>query len=323
MARKRLHEIDIATGIAIILVVTGHLSDYDPLWYGLIKISLYKFHMPLFMFLSGFLLGYTRDNFENIEKYTVFLKSKSIKFIVPYLFMSLLFLCVKIILHEINSWNKIMKMAQNILIAPTSGASIFLWYVYVLFQFYIIFPLLYSIRWLKTNLYFLLIIGVVLNLFNPFSGFLELDQFGKYFIYFASGFLTSIYYHKVRHKMLKWRWLFYFCFFFLLSLDISFNHIIPEIFLAFVAIPAFLTLSIQVNSSVFLESIGQKTFTIYIWNSVFIFSSKSIISKFDPVYKEHFYFYFPLLISIGILLPFLLSVYSRKSKINLLKFIIP
>ncbi len=50
---KRLDFIDIAKGIGIILVVTGHLL---PVAAGL-HVLIYSFHMPLFFFLSGFFLG--------------------------------------------------------------------------------------------------------------------------------------------------------------------------------------------------------------------------------------------------------------------------
>ncbi len=49
---KRLDFIDIAKGIGIILVVTGHLL---PVAAGL-HVLIYSFHMPLFFFLSGFFL---------------------------------------------------------------------------------------------------------------------------------------------------------------------------------------------------------------------------------------------------------------------------
>ena len=53
MASKRIEFVDVAKGIATILVIIGHLS-YTP---DMIKIWLYTFHIPLFFFLSGFVLN--------------------------------------------------------------------------------------------------------------------------------------------------------------------------------------------------------------------------------------------------------------------------
>ena len=59
MDKGRLTEIDSMTGVAIFLVVLGHLANPNtyPIvvgsdFYFSFKYILYKFHMPLFMFLS-------------------------------------------------------------------------------------------------------------------------------------------------------------------------------------------------------------------------------------------------------------------------------
>ena len=96
---KRLSEIDVASGVAIILVVIGHLSDYLPEWYGNMKMTLYKFHMPFFMFISGFLLAYTTQQVTAFKTYFKFIKKKFFRFGIPYLFMSLIFLGVKLVLN--------------------------------------------------------------------------------------------------------------------------------------------------------------------------------------------------------------------------------
>ena len=52
----RLLNFDIAKAICIILVVIGHYSpDGSPDWYKAIWSWIYSFHMPLFMFASGYI----------------------------------------------------------------------------------------------------------------------------------------------------------------------------------------------------------------------------------------------------------------------------
>ena len=56
--RARLTDLDRAKGLAILLVVFGHLvPQEDPAgvtWYDPIRIAIYLFHMPFFMYLSGY-----------------------------------------------------------------------------------------------------------------------------------------------------------------------------------------------------------------------------------------------------------------------------
>ena len=54
--KKRIGYLDMAKGLAIILVIIGH-SSFVPLR---AKILLYVFHIPLFFFLSGFTLNVTK-----------------------------------------------------------------------------------------------------------------------------------------------------------------------------------------------------------------------------------------------------------------------
>ena len=58
---KRIVTLDIAKAICIILVVIGHyIPDNSPDWYVLMRTFIYSFHMPLFMFASGFIYMATR-----------------------------------------------------------------------------------------------------------------------------------------------------------------------------------------------------------------------------------------------------------------------
>lgn len=52
---NRIIALDIAKAICIILVVMGHyVPDNSPAWYVLVHDVIYTFHMPLFMFVSGY-----------------------------------------------------------------------------------------------------------------------------------------------------------------------------------------------------------------------------------------------------------------------------
>lgn len=75
-SKKRMYEIDIARGIAIVLVIIGHsLSDT----HNVINQWILSFHMPLFFVISGICFD------DNNTKFLVFLKKKIKHLIVPQL----------------------------------------------------------------------------------------------------------------------------------------------------------------------------------------------------------------------------------------------
>jgi len=73
----RIHWIDNAKAICILLVVLGHAKGLDAFIYKYI----YSFHMPLFFFLSGYLLN--KHRLEN--GFSSFAKYQFQKLIIPYL----------------------------------------------------------------------------------------------------------------------------------------------------------------------------------------------------------------------------------------------
>lgn len=74
---KKIKWVDILKGYAIVMVVIGHIIKND-----FLVNYLYAIHLPIFMFISGYL--YKKDkNIENFKK-----KFKSI--LIPYLFFSLI-----------------------------------------------------------------------------------------------------------------------------------------------------------------------------------------------------------------------------------------
>lgn len=80
---KRIPELDVFKGLAIILVVSGHVILKN--WEGALDSHpaytwIYSFHMPLFFFISGFLIHYTfadKCAMKGLEK-------KALSLLVPY-----------------------------------------------------------------------------------------------------------------------------------------------------------------------------------------------------------------------------------------------
>lgn len=80
--RKRINELDFFKGVAIILVVVGHFISSN--WLGAVDTHpvytwIYSFHMPLFFFISGYLISYTSKDFP-LEA----IRRKTFALLVPY-----------------------------------------------------------------------------------------------------------------------------------------------------------------------------------------------------------------------------------------------
>lgn len=84
---KRLEYIDYAKGIAILLVVIGHLLQYNlsgTSSKGLFDM-IYSFHMPLFMFLSGYVASFSIER--HVASKCDFIKNKARSLLFPFIFM--------------------------------------------------------------------------------------------------------------------------------------------------------------------------------------------------------------------------------------------
>ncbi|MCR4617009.1 MAG: acyltransferase family protein [Lachnospiraceae bacterium] len=79
MLGERIRWVDIAKGIAIILVVVGHTASSS------VREIIYIFHMPLLFLLSG----YTMKSIANMPNYV---KKSAKKLLIPYLIISVVFI---------------------------------------------------------------------------------------------------------------------------------------------------------------------------------------------------------------------------------------
>ena len=85
MPHRYRPDIDRAKGLAILLVVFGHLmaSGYPRgnAWYDTAKDIVYTFHMPFFMYLSGTVFGFANKQWTGLAAYPRCLPAGSRKWI--------------------------------------------------------------------------------------------------------------------------------------------------------------------------------------------------------------------------------------------------
>lgn len=143
MTKSRINWIDFGKGLAIFLVLTGHVllglyqSEKFPSWDNvllLIIAQLYIFHIPVFFALSGYFF----KPLSNIKEFLGYAKKKTIILGIPYIFYSIVHFCLQKVAGAAVRVPTTIFDLINIYKQPL-GVS---WYIYVLWSILIIYGLL-------------------------------------------------------------------------------------------------------------------------------------------------------------------------------------
>ncbi len=150
--KRRIAYIDNLKGIAIILVIVGHIIqkiirfDYYPKSNEILELSfeiIYSFHMTLFMVISGFLFDYSYACDKSANKSSI--KERILNLFFCYLLFSLLEGLIKIRFSQSVITPVTYKDIFLIIFQPIGGR---MWFIYVLIEYY----LLFSLRFIKDNI---------------------------------------------------------------------------------------------------------------------------------------------------------------------------
>lgn len=179
--KKRILYIDFAKAIAIILVVIGHYSPNNyPVWYSQMRSIIYGFHMPLFMFASGFVYIATVRQ----ESYGTFLLRKLKRLMIPYLVVSVIIITIKMLTQgTAYVENPVTPMSYvRILYLPEAGY--FTWFIWALWWMFVLVPLFND----KRKRLILLVCAIILY-FLPitFPSEFCLRQFKGMLVFFSLG----------------------------------------------------------------------------------------------------------------------------------------
>lgn len=128
-----MHFIDTAYFICIILVVFAHghplTSDWWGTWYSDLNAFIYSFHMPMFFFIGGYLMVFSRSIDElGFGKWAA---GKLVKFGVPYLVLSLLALVPKAMLDGLADPTEasVGFLLKTLFIVPRQGVWGHFWFI--------------------------------------------------------------------------------------------------------------------------------------------------------------------------------------------------
>lgn len=197
--RGRLVSFDIAKAICIILVVVGHyVPEGSPGWYVWLHDTIYVFHMPLFMFASGYIYNATRR--EDVG-YGQFLLKKIKRLMIPYVVTSVIIISIKLLTQSNAYVENPVTWGSYIAIFYSPSAGYFLWFVWALWWMFVVLPL-FKTRASRMLLFFvaLLLALMPVELTRMFC----LQEFKQMLVYFMLGVVSCDFKQYVSFDRYQW-----------------------------------------------------------------------------------------------------------------------
>lgn len=326
---KRIVAIDLAKGICIILVVVGHYFPSDsPGWYGVLNDFIYTFHMPLFLFASGYIYMETKRD----EQYGTFIIRKIKRLVIPYISLSLLIVTIKLLSQKVAtvdahvSWNSYLE----ILYKPAAAA--FFWFIWVLFIIFLIIPLFKT----KTSRLLFFMASIVFELlYITLPPVFCLNELKQSLLFFLLG-VVIVDQERIREAALKTPAILGYGLFlglFLLSMYLKdtviyekewYSVFITKL-LPYIGIFSICKLSVSIShlnfsSKFWLLVVASNSFIIYLYHTSFMGFAKAVIQKIPSLFETQNQLIFSAIaltiIAIGVICPILLNNWCfQKNKV--------
>lgn len=203
--KNKLSEIDFMRAICCVLVVIIHVTA--AFWYTFQVSSLpfkavvvlntfSKFAVPSFVLISGYVLYYVYNN-KKIEPIT-FYKKRLLKVFLPYFIWSVLYIIVNYLAYE-----RPVDFKSLIYYFSLGKANYHLYYICLILQFYILFPLLIKGFKLFQNPIIPSILFIGLNFY--FIRYIKLPFSDRLFMYYIMFFILGFYLADLKIRDIKIR----------------------------------------------------------------------------------------------------------------------
>jgi fucose 4-O-acetylase-like acetyltransferase len=308
-----LADVERAKGLAIILVVLGHIVAREPPvnneWYVVLKSAIYTFHMPFFMYLGGLVFFHVGDALNPRPTYGSYLVRRAERLLVPFLLLGFLILfgklAVETVLHVDNAPTDIWVGVKSLFWNTGQSPATSVWYIFVLFIYCSITPVL--VRLSNGRLWPALVLAAALH-FLSVPEIAYLDRVAYFFVYFMIGCVVG----RFRTEAMQ---------FFDATLPVSGAIFAVSIVLATMQVEPVLTGTICALSSLaFIHGLmrttlpghsdallwfGKYSFAIYLFNTLAIGLSKGLLLKVMPWEGTNFLAFFPILLLSGLVGPVL------------------
>lgn len=287
----RNRPLDIAKAIGIILVVIGHFFPAgSPHWYEIGRQVIYSFHMPLFVFISGFVYIYA---YNDSVSYGTVLAKKFRRIALPYFMVSFAFIAIKLLMQILGVYLKNPVSAESFLrVFWQPEAAVSFWYLWALWWFYMIVPLF---RTRKSRLLLFVLVSLIsvlpLNLPDIFS----LPKTREMFPYFMLGALMADWDRDWtvfrRLPTYVWYLLFAVCVLLWQCLGIRLGIVLALSGAASViCVSESLVRLIDRGHLLWLDKVSRSSYLIYLLHPIFIAAVLALIHKAGPAMSNEMFF---------------------------------
>ncbi len=323
-----IRTVNVAKGIGIILVVVGHYQPNGaPLYFMTLTQAIFKFHMPLFFLLSGYLFDGV-----DLQSYPGHLKKKFRRLICPFISVAILYAVIKYISGLFFALNHPLTLNEikEFFICPINNSfAPMLWFIQVLIIIFIIYPIIDS---LLNNRILIFVISILLySLPAP-----QLFCLGKVFQslpYFALGTLLStididckINKLKIMSAVVLGMLIFLIVFFKMDYYDVTTHKYLANylnLILGINGVIVCILLSVLLNQfantvlSTCIEKIGYYSMSIYLFHTIFMNLPLIFMFQVLNISSMRFELQACIAISSGVILSLLLEKYLlRKNNIT-------
>jgi len=195
--RPILYEIYILKGIAIsgLIVLHTYLPIINPPTYKLILKIIGPYAMPIFMFASGFLFGFSRTEIYSSLDYALLIRKKFRRLMIPYFVVWGIYITAEFGMEIASSFTSLNYRVDRdfwkyILFYPSKGTALHLWFLYHLFLVFMAFPLLK--RFLRNHFLLFLSISILYIAPIPKFSYFNHNALREVFMFFCLGYLYSL-----------------------------------------------------------------------------------------------------------------------------------
>lgn len=218
MGGKKINWLLILQGWAMLWVVIGHsfVGEFlqGPGWENELCKFAYRFHMPLFMLVSGWLFYLTRlrpslSTWGGQKwNYSAIVKDKVVRLIVPGVVFSLIAFAVKLAIPGEVSRQAGLSLHEigHALLYPYDNPFREFWFIATLFWFFLMTPMWKWILKRKWLMWTTIVMLIVLHFVEPGTEFLSIDRVCSNAIWFFLGLVVSKedYVDKIFNKNAWW-----------------------------------------------------------------------------------------------------------------------
>lgn len=194
-APRRLADLDRAKGLAIVLVVFGHLVAREPpagvTWYDPLRMGVYLFHMPFFMYLSGYVAFASGAARTPLAAWRRLAARRAARLLLPFALFGLAILAGKLVAARFLAVDNVPPgffVGLRALVWDTQHSpATSVWYLAVLFAFSLVTPAI-----LALDASGALLAGIAaLAYAAPLPPAFYLDRMGSNFLFFVAGGLAA------------------------------------------------------------------------------------------------------------------------------------